>query len=307
MKTTLRKVETSVLEQTHLLAWVIAFLVVFAWGVNFVLAKYALNQFDVGSFNFVRFGGMVVVGWSVLLSADGVRPVEPRDRVRLLIVSVVGFCGYVFGFSIGLHLTSAFSASLLLALVPLVPLWIVALTSLVERRAPSATSLVALALASAGIILFVSSRTSVLLGWGDFVSLVVAGLYAAYLLLNRSVLDRYSPFTLTTYGATLSAVPILALTAHTMPEQNWSGISATGWLAMAWVIIGPVFVAWSVWNWVQQHVATTRIAPLLFLVSVVGGYTAWLILDEPIQLGQIVGAAIVIGGLILNQWANSGG
>ena len=241
------------------------------------------------------------MGWLVLLTTGGVRPIEPRDRLRLLIVSVIGYCGYVFGFSVGLHLTSAFSSSLLLALVPL---WVIILNSLAERRFPNAVSLAALALASAGVVTFVAARTSVSLGWGDLVSLVVAGLYAGYLLLNRPLVERYPPFTLITYAATLAALPVLALTTYSIVGQDWSNISSTGWLAMVWAIIGPVFVAWSVWNWVQRHLATTRIAPLLFLFTVVSGYAAWLILDEPIQLGQIIGTVAVIGGLILSHWAN---
>ncbi len=298
---TTQQVEARTLKQPHSVAWVVACSVVMLWGINFVFAKHALDQFNVGSFNFVRFGGMVGVGWLVLLTTGGVRRIEPSDRLRLLIVSVVGYCGYVFGFSVGLHLTSAFSASLLLALVPL---WLLFFNSLRDRRFPNAVSLIAFALASVGVSLFVTTRTAVSLGWGDLVSLVVAGLYAGYLLLNRPLIDRYPPFTLTTYAATLSAIPVLALTAYSSTEQNWSGVSTSGWLAMAWVIIGPVFVAWSVWSWVQQRLATTRITPLLFLVPVISGYAAWLILDESIQPGQIIGTAAVIGGLILNHRVN---
>ena len=296
-----KTVVAGTMKRTHFAAWIVACFVVFAWAINFVLAKHALDQFDVGPFNFVRFGGMVVVGWLVLLSTGGVRPIEPRDSFRLWMVSVVGYCGYVFGFSVGLHLTSAFSASLLLALVPL---WIIVFNSLVERRFPNALSLAALALASAGVVVFVAARTSVSLGWGDLISLGVAGLYAGYLLLNRPLIHRYPPFTLITYAATLAALPVLALTTYSIVGQDWSTISPTGWLAMAWAIIGPVFVAWSVWNWVQRHLATTKFAPILFLVPVTSGYAARLILDEPIQPGQIVGTAAVIGGLILSHRAN---
>ena len=287
--------------RAHFAAWIIACSVVFAWGINFVLTKHALDQFDIAPFNFVRFGGMVVLGWLVLLTTGGVRPIEPSDRLRILIVSVVGYCGYVFGFSVGLHLTSAFSASLLLALVPL---WIIVFNCLIERRFPNTLSLAALVLASAGVFTFVAARTSLSIGWGDLVSLVVAGFYAGYLLLNRPLVDRYPPFTLITYAATLAALPVLALTTYSIVGQDWSTISSTGWLAMIWAIFGPVFAAWSVWNWVQRHLATARIAPLLFLVPVISGYAAWLILDEPIQLGQIVGTVAVIGGLILSHRAN---
>ena len=298
---TTKTVVARIKNRVHLAAWIIACFVVFAWGINFVLTKHALDQFDIAPFNFVRFGGMVVLGWLVLLTTGGVRPIESRDRLRLLMVSVVGYCGYVFGFSVGLHLTSAFSASLLLALVPL---WIIVFNSLIERRFPNALSLAALALASAGVVTFVAARTSLSIGWGDLVSLVVAGFYAGYLLLNRPLVDRYPPFTLITYAATLAALPVLALTTYSIVRQDWSTISSTGWLAMIWAIFGPVFAAWSVWNWVQRHLATARIAPLLFLVPVISGYAAWLILDEPIQLGQIVGTVAVIGGLILSHRAN---
>ena len=283
------------------IAWIIATIVVFAWGINFVLAKHALNQFDIGPFNFFRFAGMALCGWLVLLLIGGVRPVDPVDRRRLVMVAVVGFCGYVFGFSVGLNLTSAFSASLLLALVPL---WLVIFVSIIERRRPSGASLAALAVALAGTVVFVASRTSGSLGWGDLISLFVAACYASFLLLNRPLVDRYPPFTLTTYAATLAAVPILAFTAPTLAGQDWTMVTASGWIAMAWVIIGPVFVAWSAWNWVQRQLASTRTAPMLFLVPIISGAAAWVFLDEAIQFGQIVGTAAVIAGLVLNQRAN---
>lgn len=127
------------------------------------------------------------------------------------------------------------------------------------------------------------------------------GCYAGYLLLNQTLVARHPPFTLSIYAVTVASAPILALTAPTLAEQDWSRISTSGWLAMAWVIIGPVFVAWSVWNWVQRHLPTRRTAPLVFLVPVISGYTAWLLLGETINLGQVLGTVAVVGGLALNQ------
>ena len=168
--------------QNRRLAWFVACGVVLGWGINFVLAKHALNQFSVGSFNFIRFGGMAALGWVVVGITGGRTPVAPEHRRLLVLVSVVGFCGYVFGFSVGLSYTSAFSASLLLALVPL---WVAIFDAALTRELPPAKSLFALALAAAGTALFVGSRTSVSLGWGDAISLLVAALYAGYLMLNR--------------------------------------------------------------------------------------------------------------------------
>jgi drug/metabolite transporter (DMT)-like permease len=284
--------------RVHKIAWLVACVIVFAWGINFVFAKHALNQLDVGPFNFLRFTGMVILGWLVVIFTRGLRPIQRSDWLRVLLVALVGFCGYVFGFSVGLHLTSAFSASLMLALVPL---WIIVLTAVQQRRLPNWPALFALLLAAAGCAIFVASRVSVSLGWGDLISLLVAGCYAGYLLLNRPLVARYPPLTLTTYFVTLAAMPILAATAPTLSEQDWTRVDNSGWLAMTWLTIVPVFVAWSVWIWVERHLATTKTSPLLFLVPVVSGLTAWLLLDETIEFGQIVGTAAVIVGLIINQ------
>lgn len=295
-------VDTEQTAHQHRLAWLVASVVVLGWGINFVLAKHALNQFSVGAFNFIRFGGMVALGWTVVAITGGRTPIGREDRRWLVLAAVVGFCGYVFGFSVGLAYTSAFSASLLLALVPL---WVALFTSVVNRTPPPPAMLLALGLAGGGTTLFVGTRTSVSLGWGDLISLVVAALYAAYLLLNRRLVDRYPPFTLTTYAASIAAIPILVLTAASLPRQDWAGVTASGWLAMAWVIVGPVFVAWSVWNWVLRHLSPVQVAPLLFTVPVTSGLTAWIFLDEQIALGQLLGTAAVVGGLILNQRASS--
>lgn len=287
--------------RTKQVAWLVACAVVFGWGVNFVLAKHALNQFSVGTFNFVRFGGMVALGWAAVAVTGQRTPVAREDRRWLVLVAIVGFCGYVFGFSVGLSYTSAFSASLLLALVPL---WVAIFTAALAHEPPPASSLLALGLAAGGTALFVGTRTSVSLGWGDAIALIVSALYATYLLLNRRLVNRYAPFTLTTYAASIAAIPVLALTAPSLARQDWAAVTVGGWLAMAWVIIGPVFVAWSLWNWVLRHLSPVQVAPLLFTVPVTSGLAAWLFLDEQIAVGQVVGAAAVIGGLILNQRAS---
>ena len=186
-------------------------------------------------------------------------------------MALVGFCGYVSGFSVGLHLTSAFSASLMLALVPL---WIIVLTAIKQSRLPSWPALLALLLTAAGCATFVASRVSVSLGWGDLISFLVAGCYAGYLLLNRPLVARYPPLTLTTYYVTLATIPILTATASSLGQQDWARVDSSGWLVMSWLTIVPVFVTWSVWIWVERHPATTKTAPLLFLVPVISGLTA---------------------------------
>lgn len=282
----------------HRARWTVALLVVGVWGVNFVIAKHALDQFDIGAFNVLRFSAMTALGWIVVLATSRAVPVPPADRWPLVLVATVGFAGYVYGFSVGLAYTSAFSASLLLALVPL---WVVVLTALRTRRRPEPLAIAGLGLAALGVGVFVAARTSVELGRGDVIAVVVAGFYAAYLLLNAPLTRRYPAITLTTYALTIAAVPVCVLNLPGLLGQDWSRVTALGWLSLAWTIVAPVFGAWSVWNWVLKELTTAEVAPLLFLVPIISGLTAWLLLGEAIAAGQIGGTAIVVVALWVNH------
>ena len=70
-------------------AWIIAAVVVFGWGINFVFAKHALNQFDLATFNVFRFTGMAGLGWIVLAVTGQIRPIEPHHRKPMVLVAFV--------------------------------------------------------------------------------------------------------------------------------------------------------------------------------------------------------------------------
>ena len=80
----------------------------------------------------------------------------------------------------------------------------------------------------------------------------------------------------------------------------WTRPVGPRWLGS---VIGPVFVAWSVWNWVLGHLDAERVAPLLFTVPITSGVAATLLLDEQIAVGQVFGTALVVAGLLLNRRA----
>ena len=278
--------------------WCVAGLVVICWGVNFAIAKHALNEFDLDAFNALRFTGMLALAWTATVVTGSCRPVHSEDRARLLAVSIVGFFGYLFGFSLGVSLTTAFSASVLLALVPL---WVTIIEAVRQGRPPGARQALAVAVGVAGVGWFVAGRAEVDVGWGDLIAVLVAGAYALYLLGSAPLVQRYPALTLTTYGLTVGGLPVIALCAPGMTDQDWSRVTPAGWWSLAWTIVVPVLAAWTAWSWVQQRVSSARIAPLLFLVPLISGLTAWAFLSEVIRSAQVAGTLLVLTALWLNR------
>lgn len=100
-----------------------ALLVVTIWGISAPFRKAALAQFDVLPFTALRFLAMLVLGWGVLFwhwRTTGERSrLALADLPGLVLSGVCGYTVYLLVGLVGLHYTTAFSNSLLLATAPL--------------------------------------------------------------------------------------------------------------------------------------------------------------------------------------------
>ena len=88
------------------------------WGVNFAVIKVALDTFEPLAFNALRFPIAAFVLW-IGLRSQGPVPLPPReDLPRLILLGFLGNVVYQIFFIIGIDLTLAGNASLMLATVP---------------------------------------------------------------------------------------------------------------------------------------------------------------------------------------------
>jgi drug/metabolite transporter (DMT)-like permease len=98
----------------------VGLLVVTIWGVNFVMLKAALMEWDPLAFTFVRFLIMLVLSLGVLIwtARGSLGPLAPADVRRLALAGFLGFTLYMLLSVVGIDHTTAFSNALLLAVAP---------------------------------------------------------------------------------------------------------------------------------------------------------------------------------------------
>lgn len=283
--------------------------VVTVWGLNFVVMKRALQRFDLPTFNVVRFTGMVAIGWVLMVVNHRRRGhaylPEPADRRRIAFAGGVGFFGYLYGFTVGLKYTSAFSSALLTGMSSLfvaLLLWVTRVESLARRN------VVALVCAFVGAVIFVVGRSNGQIEFkgGDVIALGAAFLYASYLVINRPLTTKYPAASLTTWSMTVAYVVVLAVGGPYVKNQDWAALDARAWISMAWAITLPVFIAWTVWAWANGRVPVARPSLFLVFVPVVSGVAAWWALDEEVHVLQIVGLVLVVGALLLGRQGSRG-
>jgi drug/metabolite transporter (DMT)-like permease len=290
-----------------------ALLAVIIWGTNFVFQKAVLAEFDVMAFTFLRFCGMIAVAWLVLLLKPLLIKSTPptatsgslkKDLPRLFFAGILGYTLYIPLQIIGINFTTAFSGALLIGIAPL---FTILLLHFLKVEKITLNQWLAVGVAIIGLLVFLGDKFSIgiqLGTFGDLISLISAFFYAAYLVANKPLTLKYSAANLTAYTLTLGAIPTLLISLPALFNQNWAKITGVGWLTLAWSIVVPVYLAWSLWSWVNARIGVARSSIFMYLVPLIGGVTSWLLLGENFGWLKILGAGLVLSGIILARKTN---
>jgi drug/metabolite transporter (DMT)-like permease len=186
-----------------------------AWGGQFVVGKSALGSIDAFPLSTIRYALAVLIWLGVLAAVEGRSALRLDGRgLRLFWLGSLGFAGFNLLAYTGLAHARPQSASLIVALAPL-------LTALVvwrrTRVRPSNATFFLLALALTGVALVISGGhpTSIVngsIGWGD--ALVFAGVFSFVVYgLGAAQFPAFSALRYTTLTAGLGWLALAAATA----------------------------------------------------------------------------------------------
>lgn len=271
---------------------------VLVWGINFAVAKQALETFHPLAFNAMRFViASAFVG--AVLRSRGPLPLPARgDMPRILALGMVGNVAYQMAFILGLSRTRAGHAALILALTPVV-------TALLSRATgherPGARTWVGAAVSIAGVALVTGSGaaeghgTSVLVG--DLILVAAAVTWALYTVGSRPLVQRYGSVPVTAWTMWVGTVPLVLAGLPALGRQDWGAVDAGAWGGLAYSALLSIGLAYLIWYRGVEKLGNTRTAIFSNLTPVVAlaFSAAWL--GELPSATALVGAALTLGGV----------
>ncbi|MGO7673276.1 DMT family transporter [Rhizobium ruizarguesonis] len=239
----------------------------------------------------------------LLMRATGAR--LPRfsrhDRLILIIQAGAGSVGYTTLLISGLSLTSAADAGVIIGTLPVVS---AAISILLLRERPQRALLLAVALATAGVlsIAFTPDAAGGSLAGNAliFCAVVCEGLF---ILLNKKLRTEIAPLALSTLmagiGFIVAAIPAIfeAPFAHDM--------SASAVAAVVYYALVPTVGGFLLWYAGAERVSGTEAALFTALAPVSAVMLAFVILGEPVGLSQIAGIACVLAAVLGLAFAGS--
>ncbi len=276
-----------------------------AWAANFVIVKDAIATAPPVGFAFVRFllAGLVLL--AILRWREGSAGIPRALVVPLAILGGLGYGVYQVLWASGLTVTTAGTSALLVATTPI---WTVLVAVAIRTEAPHRARFAGAAVGLGGVALVVAARGLDLAatGLGDLLTLAAAVCWGSYLALSAPLLATLSPLRLTTwailFGTVVMAIPgsvQLAgaggawVTPQTIVAIAYSGIVAGGLASVlifrAIAVVGP-----------------SRVANLQLLVPALAVLFAALVLGEPVLVGQVLGGAVIVAGILIARRAPAG-
>jgi len=284
-----------------------ALALILVWGANFTVQKAIFQALSPGGFLFVRYLIMPVAAALLLCARFGRHWPRPSraDAFALLRLGLVGHLLHVGLVTYGIHWSTAFSSSLILACGPVFTLLILHWHG---HEKLTTGSVAGVAVACLGVLAFLSDKLfggHWQAGAGDLVLLVAASLFSWYTVAAKPLIERLGGVVVMTYAVLFGSLPVVLVGLPAGLAVTWSEVTPAIWAGTFYSVIVSAFLGWLVWGWVNAVRGVARTAPLMYLMPPVAGLVAWGLTGERYSAMKIAGAAIALGGVALAQFTSA--
>lgn len=223
-----------------------------------------------------------------------------RDIVPALLLGLFGIVGYHYFFFQSLRYTEVANTAIINALSPV--LTSLAAAVLIKERL-SRGNYAGVLVAFIGVLLLLSRGDSdtilnLRFNKGDLLMLLSVISWMVYALLIRTMLDRYSGFTLTFYATLFGVVMLLVLAPQEAPLGDIREISRASLLAVVYMGICGSGLGYLLYNLSIREIGPTRTSSFVYsVIPLIVAVLALLFFQQPITPIMIVSMMLILIGL----------
>jgi len=283
-------------------------IVVMIWSSNNIATKLVLREVSPGLLTLVRFTlttALFHVPAFLLIRRFG-QPLSRADWVRLAIASVVGYALSALMFMVGISMTTATFAGLMMMTAPL---WTTVLERAFVGTPISKAQMVGMAISFASAAFLVTGGS---LGEGD-VWFLVGGLllmacqttWGGYTIVTKPMLAHRPPLVIVTASSIIATPAIWPATALMGAWGELSLVPAwslSTWIGLAYLVFVAGVLSQVLYAYGLRDVTASQAMAFTYLMPVFTAFFAAIFLDETISLQTVVcGGAIVFGLWLVNQ------
>ncbi len=276
------------------------------WGVNYSVVKSGLATMDPITFNGIRVALAATVLVAIASTVRGATLPSRRDTLVLAGLGLMGNGLYQLLFILGMARTRAGIAALVVAAGPA---WIAIISRMLGRERLSTRGWSGIGLQLAGVACVVGSAGAIT---ANRDALIGAGLIAIGSIMWALFSVLLTPYTKKAHPLHLSALTMLSgaifLFSIALPgimRLDFGAVTLREWATVAYAGIAALVIAYLLFYRGVRVLGPTRTAMYGNLQPLIALLVAWALLHERPTGGQALGAAFIMGGLLVSRTARS--
>lgn len=269
------------------------------WGGTFLAIRYAVADVPPLLTIAVRCAGGAALLYAWLLWRGGL---ERSTRKQWLSSAVAGAFLFVGCHGVLAWAEQRVSSGQAALFMTAIPLWLVLLTSVRERRTPSRMVIAGLVLGTAGVALLARGDGI----WSgspvDRLALIGSGLaWAIGSVIARDGARPTSAAQSTAMQLAAGGAAVLALSLASGELAGWSlqQVTQRGALSLAFLVVAGTVLGFGAYTWLLRVTTPAAVGTYAFVNPVVALALAWTVGDEPFSARTVAAGLTVLGAVLL--------
>lgn len=169
---------------------------------------------------------------------------------------------------------------------------------------PTKRDLAGLSVAAIGILLIGFSLGSASLD--GLLVIILAGFCWALGNIFLKQVGKVDMLALIVYASLFPPIPLFVLSYYwegpQLIEQALRSMTYLTYLSLAYMVLASTLFSYSVWGYLMKNYESRQVAPFGLLVPIFGIFSGWLFMNEQFDTPKLIGAALVILGLVVVNW-----
>lgn len=273
------------------------------WGAVPAVAKFTFIEIPPFVVAFIRFAWAAVLFLPILGFQDKFKKVHFRDYPILTLLAILGITLSIGLFFIGLSLTSALDAGIIIATGPIFNALGARffLGEKITRRHFLGT-----AVASVGTLVIVILQP-ILEGKGNLSGNILGNLLlltavianTGFNIVSKESFKKFDAGIITGYSFVIGAFTFLPFALwETYHNPSWAaGISVEGFLGLVFLAVFASLFAYFIYEWSLEKLPISRIMPMTFIQPIVTIAVAVPLLHEKVNSMFLIGSVLILIGM----------
>lgn len=271
------------------------------YALNHTIAKGVMPHY-VQPFGFIifRVGGAAILFWLVSLFGPKER-LRKADYLRMMVCAILGMGINMLVFFKGLALSTPINSAVLVTTTPIIVLILSAIW-IKERISARKIFGIAIGLVGAlGLILFSSEirQDAPNIPLGNFLILMNSVFYGSYLIVVKTLIERYHPFTFMKWLFTLGIFLVLPFGYSEFMEIDFAHLPLEAILSIVFVVVGTTFCTYLFNIFALTQLRASTLSAFVYVQPLIGILYAVATGKDSLTTLKIMAAGLVLVGVYL--------